>query len=409
MRSFEENLRLYAELAVREGLGLAEGQEVLVFAEIDQSPFVHLVAEAAYRAGAKNVEVIYRDPELTRVRFAAGSDEAIGYAPTWLYEGVANAHRAGAARLGIISNDPQLLADVPADRIRASSLAQSKASKPISEIVSDMAINWSLVGASSAGWAQRVFPELPQEEAVALLWEKIFLSSRVLEPDPIAAWIAHSESLESKVEWLNELRLDAVHFKGPGTDLRVGLVKNHLWAGGRGVAKNGIRCSPNIPTEEVFTMPHRMRTEGVVSSTKPLSLRGQLLDGIRVEFREGQIVHAEAKSGNETLQGLIDTDAGARRLGEVALVPHSSKVSLTETLFLNSLFDENAASHIALGASYSENLQGIDDMSEDQRLEHGANDSLIHTDWMIGSAEVDVDGIRGDGSVVPLMRAGEWV
>lgn len=156
-------------------------------------------------------------------------------------------------------------------------------------------------------------------------------------------------------------------------------------------------------------MPHRMRTEGVVSSTKPLSLRGQLLDGIRVEFREGQIVHAEAKSGNETLQGLIATDEGARRLGEVALVPHSSKVSLTETLFLNSLFDENAASHIALGASYSENLQGIDDMSEDQRLEHGANDSLIHTDWMIGSAEVDVDGIRQDGSIVPLMRAGEWV
>jgi aminopeptidase len=409
MRSFEENLRLYAELTIREGLGLAAGQEVLVFAEIDQAPFVRLVVDEAYSAGAKNVEVVWRDPEVTRIRFLSGTDEAIGYAPSWLYDGIATAHREGAARLGIISNDPQLLADISPERIAASSLAQGKATKPISELVSDMAINWCLVGASSPGWAQRVFPGLPVEEAVARLWDKIFLSSRVLESNPVAAWVAHSEALEARVEWLNGLRLDKLHFKGPGTDLKVGLVEDHLWAGGRGVAKNGIRCSPNIPTEEVFTMPHRLRTAGVVSSTKPLSLRGQLVDGIRVEFQDGVIVKASADQGDSTLQGLLDTDEGARRLGEVALVPHSSKVSQTETLFLNSLFDENAASHIALGASYTENLKGIEDMDEAQRLDHGANDSLIHVDWMIGSAQVDVDGILSDGSVVPLMRSGEWV
>lgn len=409
MRSFDENLRLYAELTVREGVGLASGQELLVFAEIDQAAFVRLVVAEAYRAGAKNVEVLWKDSDVSRLRFQEGNDEAIGYAPGWLYDGIARAHREGAARLGIVSADPQHLAGIAADRVAASSLAQGKAAKPISEIVSDMAINWCLVGASGAAWAQRVFPEVSSEEAVAKLWDKIFLSSRVLEDDPIGAWVAHSEGLEARVNLLNEMRLDAVHFRGPGTNLRVGLVENHLWAGGRGVAKNGVRCSPNIPTEEVFTMPHRGRVDGTVCSTKPLSLRGQLLDGIQVEFRDGAVVRASASVGDEALQKLIATDEGASRLGEVALVPHSSKVSLTETLFLNSLFDENAASHIALGASYSENLEGIDGMDDAQRLAHGANDSLIHVEWMIGSAEIDVDGIRGDGSVVPLMRAGEWV
>lgn len=409
MRSFDENLRLYAQLTISEGVGLAPGQELLVFADIDQASFVRLVAEEAYRAGAKHVEVLWKDPEVAKTRFREGSDEAIAYAPSWLYDGITRAHKENAARLGIISSDPEMLAGIPADRVATSGAAQSKAARPISELVSDMAINWCLVGASSPGWAQRVFPDVPLAEAVDKLWDKIFLASRVLEPDPIAAWVAHSESLEAKVNWLNELRLDAVHFSGPGTDLRVGLVANHLWAGGRGVSKNGIRCSPNIPTEEVFTMPHRLRVDGNVSSTKPLSLRGQVLDKIRVEFKDGVAINATAEVGEEALQRLIATDEGAKMLGEVALVPNSSKVSQTGTLFLNSLFDENAASHIALGASYSENLAGIDDLSEEERLEKGANDSMVHVDWMIGSAEIDVDGVRVDGSTVPLMRSGEWV
>lgn len=409
MRSHSENLRLYAQLTLREGLGLANGQELLVFAEHDQAPFVRLIVEEAYRAGAKHVEVFYRDSEIVKARFREGSDEAIGYAPQWFYDGITQAHRANAARLGILSADPALLSSFPAERVAASSKAQSQAAKELSDLVSEFAINWCLVGASSPEWAKRVFPDSPELEAVAKLWEKIFLSCRVLEDDPLTAWAAHSQTLEAKVAWLNDLRLDALHFRGPGTDLRVGLVENHEWAGGSGVAKNGIRCCPNIPTEEVFTMPHRDRVDGTVRSTKPLSLRGQVLTDIQMEFRDGVAVKATAATGDETLQKLLATDDGAKRLGEVALVPQSSKVSQTGVLFFNSLYDENAACHIAMGASYSENLPGSEALSEDEQAKLGANSSLIHVDWMIGSSSLDVDGVRADGTALPLMRSGEWV
>ncbi len=409
MRSFDENLRFYAQLTIKEGLGLAVGQELIMVAEIDQRQFVQLIVEEAYKAGAKNVEVLWKDPEVIKTRLRDGSDEAIAYAPIWLYDGITQAHRDGAARLGVASSDPQMLAGLSPERISTSSTAQSKATKPTSELISGFAINWCIVGAASVDWASRVFPDLPATEGVAKLWDKIFMASRILEEDPLTAWATHCETLESKVVYLNELRLDALHFTGPGTDLTVGLVEGHEWAGGRGYAKNGIRCSPNIPTEEVFTMPHRAKVNGVVSSTMPLSLRGQMVDKIRSEFKDGVAVNVTAEVGQSTFENLINTDDGARRLGEVALVPNSCKVGQTGTLFLNTLYDENAACHIAMGASYSENLTGIDDMTDAEKLERGANDSLIHVDWMIGSAQVDIDGIKIDGSVVPLMRAGEWV
>lgn len=407
-RSFEENLQRYAELAVAEGVALAPGQELLIFAEIGSAPLARLVAAEAYRRGAKNVEVFYSDPELTLARYAQGSDEAITYAPQWLIDGIAAAHRSNAARLGILSTDPALLAGVSPDKVAAQSKAQGQARRIISEIIAGFEINWSLIGAASPAWASRVFPNLPTDEAVAKLWEAIFLTSRVLEDDPIAAWRTHSEGLEARVKLLDEMRLDAVHFRGPGTDLRVGLADGHVWAGGRGRARNGILCSPNVPTEEVFCMPHRDRVNGVVSSTMPLSLRGQMIDGIQVEFVNGAAVKVTAKQGEDAFAKLVATDEGACRLGEVALVPHSSKVGQSGVLFLNTLYDENAASHIAFGACYGENLAGYDDMSEEERLKHGANDSIVHVDWMIGSGEIDVDGVLPDGTLVPLMRAGEW-
>lgn len=409
MRSFEENLSLYAKLAIQEGVALAPGQELIISAEIDQAPFVRLLTEEAYKAGAKNVEILWKDAEVAKIRFREGSDEAISYAPNWLFDGIARAHKENAARLAVASTDPQLLGGIPTDKVAKSSAAQGKASKPVSELISAMTINWCIVGAASPDWAKRVFPNDSPEDAVSKLWEKIFLTSRILEEDPIKAWTTHCESLEARVVQMNEHRFDALHFTGPDTDLVVGLVENHLWAGGRGVAKNGITCSPNVPTEELFTMPHRSRVDGVVSSTKPLSLRGQIVDKIKVEFKDGAVISATAEVGNEALQGLLATDEGAKRLGEVALVPNSSKVSETGTLFLNTLYDENAACHIALGASYGENLKGIDNMSAEERLAHGANDSFIHVDWMIGSADINVDGIKADGSKVPVMRSGEWV
>lgn len=409
MRSFDDNLALLAKLAVKEGVALAPGQELLVFAEHVAAPLVHLVAQEAYRAGAKNVEVLWADPELSLMRYREGSEEAVSYAPRWLIDGVATAHRQNAARLGILSSDPALLAEVAPEKVAAQSRAQGEARRVISEIVAGFEINWSLIGAASPAWAARVFPGLAQDEATSKLWDAIFMASRVLEDDPIAAWVSHSETLESRVQALNGLQLDAVRFRGRGTDLRVGLVEGHQWAGGRGRAKNGVLCSPNIPTEEVFCMPHRERVDGTVCSTLPLSLRGQIVDGIQVEFQAGKAVKATAQKGQDALQKLIATDESADRLGEVALVPHSSKVGQTGVLFLNSLYDENAASHIAFGASYAENLTDYDKMSPEERIGRGANDSIVHVDWMIGSDKMDVDGLKRDGSEVALMRAGEWV
>lgn len=409
MRSFEENLRLYSKLTVKEGLALRHGQELLIYADLDQANFVHLIAEEAYRAGAKNVEVLWRDPDLMRLRIDLATDAALEYAPQWLHDGVVCAHKTGAARLGIISGDPALLQGIPADRVAIASNAHANATRGISEIVAGNEINWCIVGASSPGWASRVFPNIPTEEAIQQLWQKIFLASRIHEADPLGAWRLHSESLESKVRWLNELNLDALHFRGPGTDLHVGLAQNHAWAGGRMHARNGVTCSANIPTEEVFTMPHRERVRGIVSSTLPLSLRGQIVDKICVEFEEGAAKSVSAEVGEEALRKLVSADDGAARLGEVALVPASSLVAQTATLFLNLLYDENAASHIAFGACYAENMSDYASFSEEERLSMGANESIVHTDWMIGSNQIDVDGMRANGTVVPLMRSGEWV
>jgi aminopeptidase len=408
-RSFEENLGLYAKLAVREGVALQPGQELLVSAEIGDAALVRLIVAEAYRAGAKNVEVLWNDPQVVLARYREGSDEAIAYTPNWLYDGITRAHSENAARLGIASGDPGLLKDVPPERVAISSRAQAAAKKSMSELISGFAFNWCVIGAASPGWASKVFPDLTEDKAVARLWDLIFLTSRIHEEDPVAAWVAHSERLEERMKWLNDMRLDSLRFRGPSTDLRVGLVDGHMWVGGRGQAKNGVICSANIPTEEVFTMPHRDRVDGVVTSSKPLSVRGQILDGIQVEFKDGVIVSSRASQGEETLRRLLSTDEGAKRLGEVALVPQSSKVSQAGVLFYNTLYDENAASHIALGACYAENLSGYDELSDDERLARGANDSIIHVDWMIGSSDVDVDGLAADGSTTPLMRAGEWV
>jgi aminopeptidase len=407
-RSFEENLSLYAELIVKKGLAIAPGRELLIFSDIYDPRLARLVAKEAYRAGAKNAEVMWTDETVTLLRYQEGSEAAMDYVPQWLYDGITAAHRDGAARLGLYGTDPGLLSGIPPDRVARNSRAQSVGKKELSELITADHFPWCLVGAAAPGWAARVFPGLDAEEAVAKLWDAIFLTSRVLEPDPIGAWSSHCDALDDRVRWLNALHLDALHFSAPGTDLTVGLAEGHAWQGGWSRSKDGTKCSPNIPTEEVFTMPHRARVDGIVSSSKPLSVRGQIVDGIRMEFRDGVAVQATAEVGNETLRRLLESDEGGRRLGEVALVPHSSKVSQAGILFFNSLYDENAASHIAIGAAYSANLPGHDEMTDEERIGKGANDSIIHVDWMIGSGAMNVDGIGLDGSVQPILRNGEW-
>lgn len=407
-RTHQENLALYAKLAVYGGVGLAPGQELILRSDAENLDLVRLIVAEAYAAGAKNVQVVLGDEKCNLLRFQGGSDQAIDYAPTWYYEALAAAYNSGAGALAIIGGDPNLLKSVPADRVARSAKAQGLASMKVAEIISGFKINWSLVGAPSPAWAQMVFPNQTPEQAMAELWQAIFYTSRVLEDDPLKVWTAHCDGLERKKDELNKMEIRELHFQGPGTDLNIGLAEDALWQGGWGYAKNGIKCGPNIPTEEVFTMPHRSHVNGVVSSTKPLSVRGQLIDGIKVEFKDGAITNAEAQTGQETLLKLIDTDEGARRLGEVALVPDSCLVSQSKVLFYDTLYDENAACHIALGRCYSENMKNFDGYTKEEQLQRGGNDSLIHVDWMIGSNQIDIDAKTSSGDIVPLIRAGEW-
>jgi aminopeptidase len=405
---FEQKLDRLAEVAVRSGLGLGQGQELVMTATLDAVPLARRITEHAYRAGASLVTAFFGDEELSLLRFRYGSDASFDAAASWLYEGMAQAYRNGAARLAIAGNDPALLSKEDPEKVSRANRAVSKAYRPAMELITRQEINWSIVAGATPAWAAAVFPNLPPDEALARLWEAIFAASRVDRPDPVAAWKEHDANLHARADWLNEKRYAALHFRGPGTDLRVGLADGHLWLGGGTTAANGRYCIPNMPTEEVFTTPHKDRVDGHVTSTKPLSHQGTMIEEISVRFEGGRIVEALAARGNQILQRMIETDEGARRLGEVALVPHSSPIASSGLLFLNTLFDENAACHIALGQAYSTCLKDGDSLTPEQLAARGANSSLIHVDWMIGSNRIDVDGIGAGGAAEPVMRAGEW-
>jgi aminopeptidase len=406
---FEKNLDRLAEVAIHAGLGLAPGQELVMTATLDAVPLARRIVEHAYKAGASVVTPLFADEESSLLRFRYGADAGFDAAPSWLYEGMAQAYRSGAARLAITGNDPALLSQQDPEKVSRVNSATSKAYRPALELIARHEINWTIVACATPAWAAAVFPALPQDEALARLWSAIFAASRADQPDPVAAWKTHDANLHARAAWLNEKRYSALHFRGPGTDLRVGLADGHLWLGGGTTAHNGRYCIPNMPTEEVFTTPHKDRVTGRVTSTKPLSHQGTMIEGISVRFESGKIVEASATRGGQVLQRMIETDEGARRLGEVSLVPNSSPIAASGLLFMNTLFDENAACHIALGQAYTTCLKDAEDATPGQLAARGANTSLIHVDWMIGSKHIDVDGISAAGASEPVMRAGEWV
>jgi aminopeptidase len=407
--SFDEKLDRLAAVAVQVGLGLARGQELVMTASLDAVPLARRIAEQAYRAGASLVTTLYSDDEATLARFRHAPDESFDRAPEWLFNGMAAAFRSGAARLAIAGADPALLSREDPKKVGRANVASSKAYRPALELITRHEINWAIVASATPAWARLVFPDESEAIAVARLWDAIFATTRIDTPDPVAAWKQHDAQLRKRAELLNTRRFSALHFRGPGTDLRVGLADDHLWLGGGTTAGNGLACIPNMPTEEVFTTPHKDRVDGYVTSTKPLSYQGTLIEDIAVRFEKGAVVEASAKNGETVLRRMLETDEGARRLGEVALVPHSSPIAHSGLLFWNTLFDENAASHIALGQAYSTCVRGGDRLDPAQLAAKGANESLIHVDWMIGSAAIDLDGIGAAGEAQPLMRSGEWV
>ena len=407
--AFDQHLDRLAEVAVHSGLGLAPGQEMVMTATLDSVPLARRITEHAYKAGASLVTTFFTDEESSLLRFRYGADASFDAAASWLYEGMAQAYRNGAARLAITGSDPSLLSKEDPEKVSRANRAMSKAYRPALELITRHEINWTIVACATPAWAAAMFPDLPQEEALARLWDAIFAASRADQLDPVAAWKKHDANLHARASRLNEKRYSALHFRGPGTDLRVGLADEHLWLGGGTTAGNGRYCIPNMPTEEVFTTPHKDRVEGRVTSTKPLSYQGTMIEEISVRFQAGRIVEAHAARGDQVLQRMVETDEGARRLGEVSLVPPSSPIASSGLLFLNTLFDENAACHIALGQAYSTCLKNGDSLTQEQLASRGANNSLIHVDWMIGSNRIDVDGISAAGDSEPLMRAGEWV
>ena len=399
-----------AEVAVRVGLGgLNPGQQLVMTAPLEAVVLARRITEHAYRAGASLVTTFFADDAASLLRYQHAPEAGFDTAAGWLYEGMAAAFREGAARLAILGDDPGLLAGQDPEKVARANRARSIAYRPALELITNSAINWTIVACATPAWAAAVFPNLPPDEALARLWNAIFAASRVDQADPVAAWKEHDANLHARADRLNEKRYSALRFRGPGTDLLVGLADDHLWLGGGTTARNGRYCIPNMPTEEVFTTPHKDRVEGRVTSTKPLSYQGTMIEEISVRFQAGRIVEAHATLGDQVLQRMIETDEGARRLGEVALVPHSSPIASSGLLFMNTLFDENAACHIALGQAYSTCLKDGDRLTQEQLASRGANSSLIHVDWMVGSNRIDVDGISTAGDSVPVMRAGEWV
>lgn len=404
----QTRLNELAKVAIKVGLRLEEGQDLIMTAPLEAAPLTRMITEHAYKAGAGLVTTLFNDSEATLARFKYGHDLSFDRATDWLFNGIGEAFDNGAARLAISAENPMLLANEDPEKVGRANKAMSKAATPMRKRIVEFDINWNIISYPGADWAKLVFPDDNEHDAIAKLAEAIFAASRVDLDDPIAAWDEHNKNLAAKSKWLNGQNFAALHFTGPGTDLKVGLADDHEWAGGASRAKNGIVCNPNIPTEEVFTTPHATKVEGFVRSSKPLSYQGTLIDEIEARFENGKIVEARATKGEEVLINMLDIDEGARRLGEVALVPHSSPISQSGTLFYNTMFDENAACHIAQGQCYSKCFVDSDNISEEQVKANGGNSSQIHVDWMIGNEQTDIDGILQNGERVPVFRKGEW-
>ncbi|MDR6221367.1 aminopeptidase [Deinococcus soli (ex Cha et al. 2016)] len=407
--TFDEKLRNYARLAVRVGLGVKPGQRVLVQAPVETAQLARLVVREAYAAGASFVDVRWDDDDVQLARFELAPDGTFEQISRWRVDAEIETAEAGGAVIAIRATNPNLLGGVDPERVATHQRTVAAYRRPYTAQVMTNRLNWNLISAPVSGWAQLMFPDASAEQAVTQQWDAIFAATRADQPDAVERWEAHLADLKRRRDLLTGKQYAALHFQGGETDLTVGLADDHVWGGGAADTPGGITFTANIPTEEVWTAPHRERVDGTVVSTKPLSYNGTLIDGIRIEFKAGRITGASAKQGEGALLKMIETDEGSHRLGEVALVPHSSPISRSGLFFFNTLYDENAASHIAIGSAYRFNVKGGVDMSLEDFNARGGNDSLTHVDWMIGSDRIDVDGITKDGQREAVMRAGEFV
>lgn len=414
--NFEQNLEKYAEVIVKVGLNIQPGQRLLIGppfhgilgVPIELAPLVRKIVTKAYQAGASLVDVIWTDDQLRLIRFQQAKQDSFEIFPTWRSDAAYNIASQGDAILNFFTENPDLLLEQDTESVSTFRKTGMKQMKPTNDLRSKNAMSWTVVTAPIEGWTEKVYPDIPPENQTATFWEAIFDICRINEADPVLAWSNHVADLEKRSNYLNLKKYSALKLKAPGTDLQIGLPKGHIWRSARMKNQAGFDFTANIPTEEIFTIPHKDNTEGVVTTTMPLSFEGVFIENITLTFSGGKVIKATAKNGEESLHKLLATDDGINQLGEVALVPHSSPISQIGKIFYNILIDENASSHIALGRAYKFCLSKGESMSQDEFAAEGGNDSLAHIDCLVGSGLMDIDGIRNDNELEPIMRGGEW-
>lgn len=403
-------LEKYADLLVRTGINIQKNQLLVVTSPIECAEFARIVTEKAYDAGAKEVIVRWLDELSSRIRYNRASEEVFEEVPEWLVPYLEGYAKKGAAFLRIAASDPEVMKDVDPKIIAKENKTLSQALEGYrSRLMSNKNV-WCVASIPTNAWARKVFPDVSEEEAVQKLWDAIFKAVRVDEEDPVAAWKAHQNNLNERIAFLTENKFKALHYKNSiGTDVLVDLPEKHVWFGGGEESADGTQFVANMPTEEVFTLPHKDGVNGKIVSSMPLNHNGNIVDKFSLTFKDGLVVDFDAEKGYETLKELLDTDEGAKRLGEVALVPYDSPISNQKILFFNTLFDENASCHFALGKAYPICVEGGEDMDQEALKEAGANDSLTHVDFMVGTSDLSIVGIKDDGSKVTVFENGNFV
>uniref|UniRef100_UPI00403FA7BE aminopeptidase n=1 Tax=Candidatus Enterococcus willemsii TaxID=1857215 RepID=UPI00403FA7BE len=408
LANFNENLEKYAQLIAEVGVNVQKSHTVVLQINVEQAPLARLITQKAYELGADEVILQWSDDIIQKEFLTHASQDRLENVPQHRIDQTDDWIAKGASRISIVSSDPGALAGVDSERVATYQAATGKALHNLRLATQSNKVSWVVAAAAGVEWAKKVFPNLSESDAQDALWDQIFKTTRIYTEDPVAAWKKHDETLQKQADKLNNEQFDSLHYTAPGTDLIIGLPENHLWEGAGSFNSRGEKFMANMPTEEVFTAPDSRRIDGYITSTKPLSYAGTIISGMKFTFKDGKVVDFSAEQGEDVLAKLLAIDEGAKRLGEVALVPDPSPISQSGIIFFNTLFDENASNHLALGSAYAFNLQGGTEMTEDELIAAGLNRSQTHVDFMVGSAQMNIDGIRKDGSQSPIFRNGDW-